>query len=511
MLRTGVLAGALAACLLAVLAISGCGGGNSGPGFGSIQGYVFGPAAAAPAAGSPTQAPAITVGRGPTPPTGYVPLVGAVVMVTGSSTIATTATTGYFRIDNVVAGIQTVTASKSGYLTAVLQVTVAAGQLVSVEDALLQPSQRKWTFMVFLNADNDLEEFGIQDANEMEMVGSSPEVDIVVQMDRSPLYDTTNGNWSGARRMRIIHDSDLLTISSPVLQDLGPTDMGNWRVLHDFVVWVMTNYPAEHYALVIWNHGAGWRAAAPASPVTRGVSYDWTSGTNISVLDLPRALDVQPRLDVIAWDASLMQMVEIAYQLRHYGRVMVGSEESPPGEGYAYQTFLASLVAAPTMTPEQFAGEIVTQTLAYYAGIGHTGPLTQSAVALDQMDTLALAVHGFAAALATAMPTYSAAITSARTQAQHYAYPDNKDLYHFAQLIAQYVPQSNVVQSAQQVMAAVNGAVFAEDHNSSSPNSHGLAIFIPSSANYAYYRSSYQLLELSTNTAWDDWLAVSPP
>jgi hypothetical protein len=490
-----------------VLVISGCGGGSSGPGVGSIQGYVFGEAASS----APAKARALTIGRGPTPPDGYVALAGAVVMVTGSSTIATTDATGYFRIDNVVAGVQTVTASMSGYLTAVVQVTVLAGQLVTVQDALLQPSVRKWTFMVYLNADNDLEEFGIQDVNEMEMVGSSSEVDIVVQMDRSPLYDTSNGNWTGARRMRIIHDTDSAIISSPVLQDLGATDMGDWRVLHDFVVWGMTNYPAEHYAVVIWNHGAGWRAAPQASPVTRGVSYDWTSGTNISVLDLPRALDVQPRLDLIAWDASLMQMVEIAYQLRHYGRVMVGSEESPPGEGYAYQTFLASLVATPTMTPEQFAGEIVTQTLSYYAGIGHTGALTQSAVALDQMDTLALALNGFAAALATAMPAYSAAITSARTQAQHYAYPDNKDLYHFAQLISQYVPQASVVQSAQQVMTAVNTAVLAEDHNSSSPNSHGLAIFVPSSTNYTYYRSSYQQLELSTNTAWDDWLAASPP
>src|SRR4029453_4230465 len=26
----------------------------------------------------------------------------------------------------------------------------------------------------------------------------------------------------------------------------------------DFVSWVAANYPAEHYALVLWNHGQGW-------------------------------------------------------------------------------------------------------------------------------------------------------------------------------------------------------------------------------------------------------------
>lgn len=502
----------LASLGIAVLIIAGCGGGHSGPSVGSIEGYVFGQVAT----GAAAQTPSIAVGRGPTPPAGYTALAGAVVMVTGSSTIATSDAQGHFRIDGVLAGVQTVTISHSGYLTAVVQVTVVAGQVAAVQDALLQPSQRKWTVLVYLNADNDLEQFGIEDVNEMELVGSSPEADIVVQMDRIAGYDSSNGNWTGCRRMRIINDSDLAIISSPALQDLGAVDMGDWRVLHDFITWGMTTFPAEHYMLVIWNHGAGWRsakaAATPVSPVTRGVSYDWTSGTNISIVDLPRALDVQPRLDIIAWDASLMQMVEVGYQIRHYGRIMVGSEESPPGSGYAYQTFLASLVASPTMLPDELARQIVVQTLDYYTTLyGYSPPLTQSAVSLDKMDSVALALDGFARALATAMPTYSAQITSARTQAQSYAYPDNKDLYHFAELISQLVPKDNVVQSAGTVMATISDAVFAEAHGDPRRNSHGLAIFIPSRSNYQYYRLSYEQLELSANVAWDDWLGVSPP
>jgi hypothetical protein len=494
---------------LAALVVAGCGGGHSGPRVGSIEGYVFGQVVTAAAA----QTPSIAVGRGPTPPAGYAPLAGAVVMVTGSSTIATTDTQGYFRIDNVLTGAQTVTVSHSGYLTAVVQVTVVAGQVVTVQDALLQPSERKWTFMVFLNGNNDLESYGILNVNQMEMVGSSPAVDIIVQMSRGG-YDSTNGAWVGCRRMRIIKDSDPNIINSPVVQDLGVVDMGDWHVLHDFIVWAMTNYPAEHYCLVIWDHGAGWRAAAPTTrvaAVTRGVSFDWLSGHNITTAQLPFALDVQPRLDIIAWDASLMQMVEVGYQIRHYGGIMVGSEESPPGLGYPYQTFLAPLVATPTMLPADFASQIVTQTLDYYASINWTGGLTQSAVALDRMDNLALAVDGFARALATAMPTYSAQITAARTQAQAYAYPENKDLYDFARLINQSVPQAAVTQASQAVMTSITGAVFAEAHNTPRANSHGLAIFIPSSTNYQYYRPDYAQLEFATNTAWDEWLGVSPP
>ena len=29
-------------------------------------------------------------------------------------------------------------------------------------------------------------------------------------------------------------------------------------MLRDFVKWAVTEHPAQHYMLVIWNHGAGW-------------------------------------------------------------------------------------------------------------------------------------------------------------------------------------------------------------------------------------------------------------
>jgi len=491
----------LAASASVMLFIAGCGGNGSGLGVGSIEGYVFGQVAV----GAASSGRAMTVGRGPTPPPGYEAIQGAVVIVTGSSTIATTDAAGYFPIDNVVAGRQMVTISKPGYLAAAIPVTVVRGQLVTVQDALLEPSSRKWTFLVFLNADNNLNQFGFDDVNEMEMVGSSPEVDIVVQMD------TLDGP---CRRLHIERDSDPNTITSPVLQEMGEVDMGNWQVLRDFVQWGTTNYPAEHYAIVLWDHGAGWRTATTAetrNPVTRGVSFDDTSGNHISITDLPQALDVQPRLDIICFDSSLMQMVEVAYELRHFGYIMVGSEESPPGSGYAYQTFLASLVATPTMLPEQFAERIVTQTLDYYASIGYTSGLTQSAVSLAKMDSLASALDGFARALATAMPTFSTQIASARNQAQRYAYPDNKDLYDFARLVSAAVPRANVTTAAQAVTQAVDDAVLAEAHNAARANSHGLAIYVPSSTTYAFYRTSYQQLELSANTYWDNWLAISPP
>src|SRR5262249_17822528 len=43
------------------------------------------------------------------------------------------------------------------------------------------------------------------------------------------------------------------------LTDIGETNTGDPAVLRDFIVWSARNYPAEAYALVIWNHGSGWK------------------------------------------------------------------------------------------------------------------------------------------------------------------------------------------------------------------------------------------------------------
>jgi len=51
-----------------------------------------------------------------------------------------------------------------------------------------------WTFMVYLDGDNNLEGAGIDDINEMEMVGSNDDIKIVVLFDRIPGYDSSNGD-----------------------------------------------------------------------------------------------------------------------------------------------------------------------------------------------------------------------------------------------------------------------------------------------------------------------------
>ncbi len=114
-----------------------------------------------------------------------------------------------------------------------------------------------WTVMVYIGADNDLESFALTDINEMELVGSTTAVNIVVQMDRTAGYDSTNGNWADTRRFFITRDNNLDLITSQPVQNLSETNTGDPVYLADFATWAMRTYPANRYALIIWDHGGG--------------------------------------------------------------------------------------------------------------------------------------------------------------------------------------------------------------------------------------------------------------
>ena len=127
------------------------------------------------------------------------------------------------------------------------------------------------------------------------------------------------------------------------------SDMGDWRVLKDFVAWGSANYPADHLMVVVWNHGAGWRPALRSAsnkmmPTYRAFSQDNETQNEVETWEAPGAFAgaAQP-IDAITFDASLMQMLEVAYELRNSARVMIGSEESPPGAGYRSEEHTSEL------------------------------------------------------------------------------------------------------------------------------------------------------------------------
>jgi hypothetical protein len=118
--------------------------------------------------------------------------------------------------------------------------------------------QAKWTFMVYIVGDNDLEKYVALDIEtELAQPGSNADVNVVALADRVPGYDSAAGDWTGTLLFYVTQG--MLATPENAVADWGERNMGDPQTLIDFVQWSKVNYPADHYALVLWDHGWGWR------------------------------------------------------------------------------------------------------------------------------------------------------------------------------------------------------------------------------------------------------------
>jgi len=245
------------------------------------------------------------------------------------------------------------------------------------------PGDADWTVLVYMAADNNLEDAGIDDFLEMAQVGSNEDVRIVIQLDTYNGADNPYGSWSDTRRGEVqLNDKpdDLWGDSR------GELNMGASATLTEFVNWAMGAYSADHYALIMWDHGGG---------SLDGCCWDdHSGGDNLEMDEVRQSLEtIAVNFDVIAFDACLMGMVEVAHEIMDYSNIMVASEETVPWDGFPYNTFLADLNAHTTWTGEELAESIVNR---YDESYATTEVYTISAIDNNALNDLSVRVSALA-------------------------------------------------------------------------------------------------------------------
>ncbi len=370
----------------------------------------------------------------------------------------------------------------------------------------------KWTVMVFLNAANDLHLFSNLNVDQMERVAGNPQVKFVVQWKQA---NGTAPNFTyGDTRRLLISPNTSGGVQSPTVQNLGSgVDMGRPETLREFVSWAKANYPAERYALVVWNHGNGWRRSRDMM-TSRGVSYDDETSNAIQTWQLAQAVGDTP-FEFIAWDASLMQMIEVAYELEGRTKYIVGSEESPPGAGYPYDAIFRLFRDEPDAPTPTLTKSFVDGMLGVPAY--QREEITQSVVDVARLPSLATAVDGLGRALIDNRAAVSSLVRTVRTESQGYGLSKGERYYRdlidvCARLEAGGAPQPVAVAAAA-VRSAAAQAVIWEGHNGNSPGSRGLAIDFSPSSNHAPPSTlgiDYARLRFAQGTSWDEWLLVAP-
>jgi len=385
---------------------------------------------------------------------------------------------------------------------------------VDYQSAKLTLKPFKWNFMVYVAADwyRDVvpepgtgDAWAAEDINEMETVGSTADVAVTVQIDYF-----TNTVTSKDGRLFIVKDTNTSSISSPYLTTTSQYHMGWSNTLAEFINWSVSNFPAERCALVLWDHGFGWKG-----------SCEDTNGNNsppesnppdiLTTSELHNGLSVAKNytgrtINLIGFMACLMQNTEVAYEIRDYANVFVASEEVIRSDiGWRFDAILSFLTSNPSIDEELLAQIIVWDYECHCNGISIPDfPPTLSSVNISRMVNLATFVDDFASALIGDLDSVRNQINMCRGQSREFGVdPDLIDLYNFTEATLG-ISNTTIQNAANALLCEISNATVIYEWHDQTKDAHGTSIYFPKIST-DYNGNMYGSLDF-TSTHWDEFL-----
>lgn len=353
----------------------------------------------------------------------------------------------------------------------------------------LDPNLPDWTILIYMAADNSLDQAAIFNLNQMEAANLGDNIQVVVQLDRA-----AGREWSDTRRYRIIPDDDATTFTSEPLDVIGELNMGDPSVLADFIDWGLASYPAKRHALVVWDHGVGWS----------GIADDDTDGDQLTLDELERGLaagivnQIHPQkerfvFDMIGFDACLMGQLDVFQSLAPYAIAAAASEELTPAAGWPYTAWLNQL-SLNSDGGGKTAARLATETfIDYYSTEAPSDFVTMAAIDLEQIGQVVDSLNTLTTKLSEDINLAASLIAPARAGTEIYARAYGLDaeqygavdLHHFATILGDQSPDPTVAELAQSVAAAVDSAVIISDRGRGLPHSAGISLYFPSNSTVA--------------------------
>ena len=419
-----------------------------------------------------------------------------------------------------------------------------------------------WTVMVYLAGDNNLDGSGVADLREMKKVGSSASINVIAQFDRAGSRGTSKrfylrkGTELPKDAVQDLGETD--TGDPKVLCDFFRWGVKHYPARHYLLViwnhgsgWDDSNLYANHGDYfsgdpppiarkgVVMNAEGSVAKAQPrkARPIamaqarsairrahralfastvdtmvrSRAIAFDDQAKDFLDNMELKRALGEMKKLlgrplDLIGFDACLMAMLEVNYQIMATARYAVGSEEEEPGNGWPYDRILKALAKKPAMAPDELARTVVAQYAASY-GVGDG--VTLAAVDLGQGDSLAAAVEELGRSLLAQVGKQSEVtlLSAVRAKVQEYSapYDDYVDLVDLCDGLQRLLGDAAVTKACAAVKQAVAKMVLASAAKGSGvARSHGVSIYFPKHKVCALYGK----LDFGKKNAWAKFIAA---
>jgi hypothetical protein len=363
--------------------------------------------------------------------------------------------------------------------------SLCLGVLVVILLSVVPASAAQWTVGVYMCADNGMNDQADIDIAEMEQVGSTANVNVVVQVDRA-----ARDPRPGCHRYFIREGG------ADTLADLGKVDMADSATLSGFAGFLRSRYPATNYVLVLWDHGNGWYPGYRASAIFIDDSHGHEMGVAgkefaQAMVGVKQALG--KRVRILACDACLMGMIEVATEVSDVCDYMLASEALVPTDGLPYDKLLSRFTDRPFGTPAELLPGICSDYVEEYPG-------QQVQLSALEMSTLAPALELMATTFRGGSVPAGDDVRAARAAVQ--TMPGNSfhiDLLHFLDLLAG--------NGADSLLASFRHAVIANQRSAGFENVSGLAIWFPD--NYLALKASvesYMTLDFARESGWPQFL-----
>lgn len=206
-----------------------------------------------------------------------------------------------------------------------------------------------YTLMLYMCA-SDLESecgFATEDLNEIMYGYTAGNLNVIVQTGGTAEWKNTVVADDRCQRYQVTEDGLELVDDS-----LGMQNMADSATLTDFIQYCSSNYAADHYGLVLWDHGGG---------VVGGYGYDENfGGDSMSLTEMSRALgDASVHLDMLGFDACLMANFETCLMAAPYADYLIASEEPEPGCGWYYTDWIGKLSENCGIPPKRYGRQII--------------------------------------------------------------------------------------------------------------------------------------------------------
>ena len=425
-------------------------------------------------------------------------VAGLVAACSGSDTGDTERDAGADTTEVGIDGVATTATDADTVTTAVTQTT-----LIETTMPPAVPSAG-WTVLVYSIADTDLEPFLLDDVGEMAETTGGDAMNIVALVDRASDYSTDPvvglDDWQGGKLLHLRADGAI------ELADLGDVNTGDPQLLADFVATGMAQFPAEHYALVISDHGASWP----------GVGGDESSGHDgLSLAEIDEALAAglegaaasgvtADRFELLGFDACLMATYEVASTLAPHARRLLASQELEPGHGWDYRA-LQLLQDDPSTDVDTLGSALIDGFEAQAKEQQTDAEITLSLIDLEQIGTLDTAMDEFTAVLTPRAAALGPVIGRTRSSTLSFGRsPDPSTDTHMVDLgmlVGEIgVDALDVSPQADDVIRALNDVVLDRVAGAATRGATGLSIYFPPEAQW--FATDYASL-----APVDDWTA----